>query len=786
MKDTVKGKFSTENLEKKSSDKMDIAEVKKILSNHYSDNDLDNSSKKTTDKIIILEVESVEIGLKKASILFEVDVKEINHKILDDNLNSPKNKSKLKKIEYTQRVVGGDSIISISDDGMIAQIEELYPKKSDGTITTLSDIINDIRGLGIQKGLKIDKIKESLGIVTKNFEKLNNVIIATGIPAVKGIDSEITESIFRDLHELEYMEEDDLDLIVLLSSDSIEEISNNTKSPYYLVTKGEIIAKATMPGAGKPGKDLYANEIESTMGSKVFHTGKNIKYELKSDNIIYQALKTGYLHYFEGILDIVSPLWISEDEFSAYFIKLPLSNEKDIKITYEDIADILIEDDITNSILEENIDKLQEILNNNKLSFKEILLSESEIPKNGKDSKLELFFENQISLEKKLVDDNKDYGAILFENNVKIKQLIAVKYAPTIGTQGVTIKGKTIPPKKGRDHELNVQNNIDFITKDDKIMYYSKIDGRASLSGNNCISVNLICVVPFDVNIKSGNVDFEGDVYVKGSIMSGFGVNAGGSIFVSGSVSQKTTLKAGGNIEIKEGILGKDDVSITAEGSFSAKFLQNAKIYSKGDVTVKEYILNSNIKTQGRVITPDVDSEAEGKGSIIGGNVSSYISIVAKIIGSAISSNTNLIVGQDFDLGKNLDKIDQAITFCDKEIAKISKSLRLGVNDIDKIKLLLKQLPPLKRKPFIEAFKKLDYFNKTKMKLQDKVRTLVENADNLSTNAFISVSEQMFPNVLLQVGPKKTKTDKYLMKSKIVYNSKKDKLEMIKSGKSKS
>ena len=51
-----------------------------------------------------------------------------------------------------------------------------------------------------------------------------------------------------------------------------------------------------------------------------------------------------------------------------------------------------------------------------------------------------------------------------------------------------------------------------------------------------------------DIDFQSGNVDFSGDVFISGSVLSNFTVKAQGSIFVHGMVEAGAHLHSEGDI----------------------------------------------------------------------------------------------------------------------------------------------------------------------------------------------------------------------------------------------
>jgi cytoskeletal protein CcmA (bactofilin family) len=70
-------------------------------------------------------------------------------------------------------------------------------------------------------------------------------------------------------------------------------------------------------------------------------------------------------------------------------------------------------------------------------------------------------------------------------------------------------------------------------------------------------------VIPGDVNPETGNINFNGDVHIKGSVMDNLKVIADGDIIVSGNVLQ-ANLIAKGSIDIAGNIISSKITAGTA------------------------------------------------------------------------------------------------------------------------------------------------------------------------------------------------------------------------------
>jgi len=361
-------------------------------------------------------------------------------------------------------------------------------------------------------------------------------------------------------------------------------------------------------------------------------------------------------------------------------------------------------------------------------------------------------------------DGTIDYRELNLVKTVKANQLIAVKYLPTEGISGKTIVGSILEASKGEDITFNALNNVRTVAGKNKILYYSTIEGSVDLVGDKGITVNQAYTVKGNVDFRTGNIDFNGDVNINGSIASGFRIRAEGNIIVNGMVNPGAKLQANGNVKIKEGIIGRNNTIIKAKGNVTARYVQGAIIETEGDVIMKDYILNSIIKAHGKVITPSLEKKTIGKGLIIGSEIYTIKGIVANIIGSEVSANTRVVVGFDFTLETKLKEIEKALEYCNFEISKISKTLRLGIYDIQTLKGKIAKLSPKKQKPYLDAFDKLKEINALRSEFLAKREKIKDSAENVSQKADIKVYQELYSRVYIQIGENKMRTQHNLRK----------------------
>ena len=155
--------------------------------------------------------------------------------------------------------------------------------------------------------------------------------------------------------------------------------------------------------------------------------------------------------------------------------------------------------------------------------------------------------------------------------------IIADIKQPTPGEPGVNIFGRAIMPEPGKMPNITVGKNT-LMTADGKYIV-SACDGHI-MYGTGCFNVEDTVTVKSDLDISVGNIDFFGDIYIKGNVMEGFSVKAGRSLKIEGTVFS-ADLAAGGDITINGGAINS---RIKSDGNVKIGFCENTDIKADGNV----------------------------------------------------------------------------------------------------------------------------------------------------------------------------------------------------------
>jgi hypothetical protein len=258
-----------------------------------------------------------------------------------------------------------------------------------------------------------------------------------------------------------------------------------------------------------------------------------------------------------------------------------------------------------------------------------------------------------------------DYHRKAATPSIDKDEIIAKALPPVAGKEGCDVFGAALAPAKPKPRDTRAGAKVSF---DEATGFFkAQCSGRVKLDGKS-ITVVDVYQVPSSVGPASGNIDHSGSVVINGGIDSEFKVRAVGDIEVR-DVIGAADIECGGNLTAHKGISSTTGKKIIVKGNLHAKYLEHATVVSEGDVVVESEILDSSIRTTGKVICP---------GRVRGGDIMAASGIQIGEAGSHTESRTALIVGIDYHVVNGLREaaeeskvLKEAITKLETEVKKL-------------------------------------------------------------------------------------------------------------------
>lgn len=263
---------------------------------------------------------------------------------------------------------------------------------------------------------------------------------------------------------------------------------------------------------------------------------------------------------------------------------------------------------------------------------KPFLIAKGKPAKEGRNAIVRYFFKvHSANFGKELESGQFDYRERDAMVNIIQGTILAEKIPLIPAINGINVKGYEIPASIPLDVTLDCGKGAE-ISKDG-LKVIATDNGRPELSLGGKITVLPEIVIKADVNFKTGNIKFSGDVTVNGTILSGFSVIANN---LTVNDIQEGDVNIANNLLVKNSI---NNSTVKTGGNIAAQIIKNSTIFARGDVVVQKEIVDSTIITSGKVILP--------KGRIVVTTIHAAKGIFAMNIGSDVSPPCHLFPNSD-------------------------------------------------------------------------------------------------------------------------------------------
>lgn len=428
------------------------------------------------------------------------------------------------------------------------------------------------------------------------------------------------------------------------------------------------------------------------------------------------------------IKDFVT-ITISQDKLEAYIRTIPYNDK--IKFTEQDLKDFLEDNNVVYGIKESVI---KEIVENPDYKFTSKIASGKKHI-DGEDGYLTFHFNKEPTKKPILLEDGSvDFRNLNIIQNVEKNQLLVSRVPPTEGIDGMFVTGEIDTAKKGKDVLLPKGKRVKV--SEDGLRLLADRDGNVELIDGK-VSVSNTMTINGDVDSSTGNLSYNGDVFIQGNVLTGFSVVALGSINVDGFV-EAATLKADGDIVLKNGVQGSGRGKLMSGGNISAKFIEMTEVYAKGTITTNA-IMNSTVESESDIIV------SGKRGFIIGGLSKALNKIQAMGLGNMSEIATTLEVGFTEESLKKMVSLEQEIKDLSHELDQIERNMNSFKTNVNKIDLMREKIE--KSAKYTSYIKELKRLKDLKEKEQSP-RIDIERIINVGTVLFIKSDIYVVKNTM--------------------------------------
>ena len=317
------------------------------------------------------------------------------------------------------------------------------------------------------------------------------------------------------------------------------------------------------------------------------------------------------------------------------------TKEQEIEITEDMLTAFIKNNNVLFGLIPANIKQAAEHIKETEFP---IVIAKGIAKTDGKDGVIKYSYDTTTEVDR---SGGWDFREVMRIPAVKENEKLAVIIPPSEGKNGRSVLDKEIKAKPGKPVRMRPGKNVRF--DPEEMTFYAEAEGQVSV-GHAKLNVFNVYEIPEDISMKTGNIDFLGNVVIKGNVPTGFSIKATGDIKVFGLV-EGASLHAGGSVFVSEGLAGLKNGLIEADEDVHIGYINQGNVIAGNDIFVEHSILHSECSANGEICCKN--------GNIIGGTLSAGKTITSKDVGNRMNTPTELSFGVNkklFDLQLSLEK----------------------------------------------------------------------------------------------------------------------------------
>lgn len=641
--------------------------------------------------------------------------------------------------------------LTVSDDGTRAELNFCSAD------TTLEEVTQSLKEQKIRCGVQHDNIAKAIMQARQTGAAQNNIVAAiTPAPEIR----------VRLSASSEWLSGDDLEQFI----HSLKRIAGILKQEREMrdvpagmfVSKGETCLEVEV---GQEAKNIFGEPLLAARTSLTTHCTDLLVKKTATTGYELVAGANGYLVINEtNAFDIIDPFEISADALNLFFKILPVAYGRErLSDSYYRTMGTEAPGVESSPVLHQ--DELRKILGGKE--YQKMTLKKGVAPVPGRDAALHI----KVAIEKDIIENSDgrvDYKNIKRFCEIQKGTLIAEKTKLRPPKQGINVAGQIIPVQEARDAPFYPGENIALQENGDAILYFAAKTGVLSL-GFDSVQIAEDLTIKGDVGLQTGNLRYSKDIAITGNVSAGFSIDCGGDLAIMGSVEDNVRIVCKGNLNIEKGLFGEKS-NVAAGGNATIGFIHNSNVRVRGDLTVGDYIIQSNVFCNGKLVVEGRYFSSDDKGCVVGGQVGSIKKLVLHSVGSS-AALTSLCCGIDMDLyGKFIEskKVSVALK---KRITDAQAKIGFSMQDKNVLEKL-KALPESRREFIKQLLEKIRSDIALLTEIENKMAQLNQismapSCDDLA----IEIQKDIFPEVFVTIREfKKRITDRFYEARMLVHN----------------
>ncbi len=365
----------------------------------------------------------------------------------------------------------------------------------------------------------------------------------------------------------------------------------------------------------------------------------------------------------------------------------------------------------------------------------EIIVANGIPPKSGRNGWIEYKFNPELATEFGRPDQLHQYSF----QNIEAGTLLAIHHNPVPGEAGKTVRGNRVEPAPIKDIAISAGENTNFRNSDNNELLANKA-GCTQIDDLGKISVLDHISLMRDVDNSVGDIEYFGDLYIRGDVKSGFSIKTRGKLHVAGTI-EDANIEAN-EVEIQGGFTGSGSGVCRVETDFRAQFVDNQTVYAKNEVHINGEVRNAVIEAGKAIFITG------SKGVLIGGRIEAIERIEATVLGNNIDLSCKVNVGRPKEMYVQLDAYEEEISQIDQRSLVMRRQFGIP-DDFDLVndKTIVNKDTPMARS--IGLLKKI---MDKRQEISTKQQALLDEINRLAQNSCVVVYKACHPGVVIRIG----------------------------------
>ncbi len=358
------------------------------------------------------------------------------------------------------------------------------------------------------------------------------------------------------------------------------------------------------------------------------------------------------------------------------------------------------------------------------------------MPYRGKDGVIKYCFNTKKDFKPKYNEDGSvDFKELNTISYVAVGDKVAELEAPVPGKDGFNVFGEKMQATAVKPARFEFGSGMHVSESGETLI--ADVAGALDLLGTR-VSLSEVLDIKNDVDASTGNIHFDGNVEIPGTVRTGYSVEVGGDCVINGVV-EGAVVTAGGNIIVRRGIQGGGNAILRAGGNIYCKFIEGADV-DAGESIETDCIMHSKVVAKREV------KVLGAKGFITGGEIHCDRYVICNTIGSELGANTSVSVGvanelkaQIAELKASLDEHKAGMDEAVPVVAQLQNILKKGGT-----------IPAVQMPKFTQAAASLKLHKEAFERIKLEHDRLVRQLQNASF-CKITVNKEVYPGTTIEI-----------------------------------